>query len=341
MEEQLRQLALLEDEDDLDVPELLADVPQEDFALCVVGTLITDKSYNFNAMRTLLANIWKPGRGITIEDRGDGLILFRFYHPLDLRQVVDGGPWSFDNNLLTLHELKPGEDIHEVPLFYSTFWVHIYELTAEFYSEIVGKMIGAWMGEFLEYDEFNKFTREDPCMRIKVKIDIRRSLKREKVIRKPSKELLVKFKYERLPTFCYICGRIGHIDRFCEIRFRIPEDQIVKLWDKSLKAPPRRRVAEPSSRWLVNSPNETVQGNETAGRQPLVDITQRRPANLRALSLNLRASLENKEADLTYGKAATEEEQEAMVIGEDRKRRRGNGNAAMEVDKENSDAFLS
>ncbi|CAN1818913.1 hypothetical protein LINPERHAP1_LOCUS28546 [Linum perenne] len=76
-------------------------------------------------------------------------------------------------------------------------------------------------------------------MRIKVKLDVRRSLKREKPLRKLNKEILVNFKYERLPTYCYICGRIGHIDRFCEVRFRIPEEQIVKLWDKFLKAPPQ------------------------------------------------------------------------------------------------------
>ncbi|CAN1744882.1 hypothetical protein LINPERHAP1_LOCUS2262 [Linum perenne] len=187
---------------------------------------------------------------------------------------MDGGPWSFDNNLLMLHELKPRDNIHEVPLFYTAFWVHINDLSSEFYSEIVGRAIGNWMGEFLEYDENNQFTRDEPCMRIRVKLDVRRSLKREKVIRKPSKELKVTFKYERLPTFCYICGRIGHIDRFCEVRFRVPEEQIVKLWDITLKAPPRRRKAEPSSKWLIPSPNELVKEAVNLDRQPLAETTR-------------------------------------------------------------------
>ncbi|CAN1805844.1 hypothetical protein LINPERHAP1_LOCUS24439 [Linum perenne] len=157
-------------------------------------------------MRTLMANIWKPGRGISIEDRGEGLALFWFYNPINLRLVMDRGVWLFDNNLLMLHELKLGNNIHEVPLFYTTFWVHINVLASEFYSEVVGRAIGNLMGEFLEYDENNQVTRDEPCMRIRVKLDVRRSLKREKVIHKPSKELKVTFKYERLPTFCYICG---------------------------------------------------------------------------------------------------------------------------------------
>ncbi|CAN1789251.1 Uncharacterized protein At4g02000 [Linum perenne] len=286
-------------------------------------------------MRTLMANIWKPGRGISIEDRGEGLVLFRFYHHIDLRMVMDGGPWSFDNNLLLLHELKPGDNIHEVPLFYSAFWIHINNLTPDFYSQAIGKAIGNWIGEFLEYDEYNVCTRDDPFMRIKVRLDVRRSLKREKVLRKMGRELTVTFQYERLPTFCFICGRIGHIDRFCEIRFRIPEEQIVKLWDMQLKAPTRRRRGVVKSKWLVLSPTELGREAEKTGRQPLVDVASSKPANLRALASNLRASLEHKKIEIPYGYKAVEGEKSAMEVVDDRKRRRSNGDVPMEVDKEN------
>ncbi|CAN1815288.1 hypothetical protein LINPERHAP1_LOCUS27388 [Linum perenne] len=175
-------------------------------------------------------------------------------------------------------------------------------------------------------------------MRIRVRLDVRRSLKREKIIRKSNKELKVTFMYERLPTFCYICGRIGHIDRFCEVRFRIPEEQIVKLWDATLKAPPRRRRAELRSKWLVPSPNEMVKEAEKGVRQPLAELGNRKPANLRALTSNLRASLELKDVALNYGFKAVEEEGVAMEVADDRKRRRGSGDVPMEVDKENGGA---
>ncbi|CAN1835666.1 hypothetical protein LINPERHAP1_LOCUS34502 [Linum perenne] len=177
-------------------------------------------------------------------------------------------------------------------------------------------------------------------MRIKVKLDIRRPLKREKLLRKQNKETLVTFAYERLPTFCFICGRIGHIDRFCELRFRIPEAQIVKLWDKSLKAPPRRRNVEPTSKWLVPSPREQLSAGEQLGRTPLAVIESQKPANLKALSINLRASLENRHTELTYEPKVTEEEKQAIEITEDRKRRRGNSESEMEIDKENVDSAL-
>ncbi|CAN1790697.1 hypothetical protein LINPERHAP1_LOCUS18918 [Linum perenne] len=120
-------------------------------------------------------------------------------------------------------------------------------------------------------------------MRIRVKLDVRKSLKRGEVIRKPSKELKVTFKYERLPTFCFICGRISHIDRYYEVRFRVPEDQIVKLRDNTLKDSPRRHVEEPMSRWLHPSPNEGVKQTPDTYRTPLAVISQRHPTNIRTL----------------------------------------------------------
>ncbi|CAN1821827.1 hypothetical protein LINPERHAP1_LOCUS29698 [Linum perenne] len=175
-------------------------------------------------------------------------------------------------------------------------------------------------------------------MRIRVRLDVRRSLKREKIIRKSNKELKVTFMYERLPTFCYICGRIGHIDRFCEVRFRISEEQIVKLWDGTLKAPPRIRRAEPKSKWLVPSPNEMVKEAEKGARQPLAELGNRKPANLRALTSNLRASLEIKDVALSYGFKAVEEEEVATEVADDRKWRRGSGDVPMGADKENRGA---
>ncbi|CAN0847084.1 hypothetical protein LINGRAHAP2_LOCUS4784 [Linum grandiflorum] len=60
-------------------------------------------------------------------------------------------------------------------------------------------------------------------MRIRVRLDVRKSLHREKTVKKPNTEVLVRFKYEKLPTFCFLCGRIGHIDRYCPIHWRFPE----------------------------------------------------------------------------------------------------------------------
>ncbi|CAN1806018.1 hypothetical protein LINPERHAP1_LOCUS24520 [Linum perenne] len=59
-------------------------------------------------MRLTMENLCKLGQGITIEDRGEGLILFHFYHHLDLKSVMELSPWTFDKSILVLHAMQHG-----------------------------------------------------------------------------------------------------------------------------------------------------------------------------------------------------------------------------------------
>lgn len=36
----------------------------------------------------------------------------------------------------------------------------------------------------------------------------------------------VEFKYENLPLFCFYCGMVGHGERLCERKKRLPKNQI-------------------------------------------------------------------------------------------------------------------
>lgn len=101
--------------------ELMLDVGGEEevnmFELCLVGHFLTEKSINGQAMKTKLADLWKPALGINIKDLTPGLFLFQFYHKDDMNWVKSNGPWTFDGALLVLNSIKRGEDPTNVPLF--------------------------------------------------------------------------------------------------------------------------------------------------------------------------------------------------------------------------------
>nr|DAD38903.1 TPA_asm: hypothetical protein HUJ06_013225 [Nelumbo nucifera] len=195
--------------------------------MCLVGRFLTDKSINFNVMKHQMASIWHPGKGVCIKDISDQRFLFQFFHSVDLKRDLEGGAWTYDNHVLFLHHLKPGEIPNQIPLFHVDYWVQVYDLPVGFMS-------------FVEYDDNNNSGLWRNFMRIKVRLDVRNPLKRWKKIKKMGGEwLLVKFKYERLSHFCFICGLLGHIDRFCDKLFSTNGEEVKKEWGQWLRAPDR------------------------------------------------------------------------------------------------------
>ena len=50
----------------------------------------------------------------------------------------------------------------------------------------------------------------------------------------------IKLKYERLSTFCFICGILGHPDRTCPLLYVNPTVVFDKSYGVTLHAPNRR-----------------------------------------------------------------------------------------------------
>lgn len=88
-------------------------------------------------------------------------------------------------------------------------------------------------------------------IRVKVSIALDKPLKRRMKLKKNEDNLCwVSFKYERISTFCFICGMIGHREKFCEKLFDTPIEQREKPYGIWMKAEPRRRNHTIGVKWL-------------------------------------------------------------------------------------------
>jgi hypothetical protein len=60
----------------------------------------------------------------------------------------------------------------------------------------------------------------------------------------------VKFKYEKLGIFCFLCGIMGHAENRCEVRYSMEQDDGSRGWTADIRAEPRRQGGRLHSRWL-------------------------------------------------------------------------------------------
>lgn len=76
----------------------------------------------------------------------------------------------------------------------------------------------------------------------------------------------VDIKYERLPTFCFLCGRIDHGDKLCEKNLEQDTMSTTKPFGPWLGAVSRPSQISYGAKWLVEVGGETSTSEGGEGR---------------------------------------------------------------------------
>ncbi|WOH08563.1 hypothetical protein DCAR_0728006 [Daucus carota subsp. sativus] len=192
------QMANMDIEDEENESFVFGEEVEEDvnrYELCLVGRFLTEKTINLRAMKSRMADVRKPTMGISIKELEQGIYLFQFFHKEDMQWVVKGGPWSFDNAMMVLETVPATKDPVKVPLWYVNIWIQLYDLLMNFMTEAVGKQLGNFFGEFFEYDVKNNTSIWREYMRLRIRLDVRKPLKRKKkIVKKDGSEITVSCK---------------------------------------------------------------------------------------------------------------------------------------------------
>lgn len=124
-------------------------------------------------------------------------------------------------------------------------------MNAVFMSQRVAKDIGNYIGNYIDGDPNNFIGVWREFLRIRVSIPLDIPIKRRMKLRKSEKEWCwVNFKYEAIPMLCFICGLIGHGERFCDRIFEMSLENIEKPYEAWLRAHPRRKTHTMGAKWL-------------------------------------------------------------------------------------------
>ncbi len=153
-----------------------------------------------------------------MKDIGDNLFIAIFNDAMDRDLVLMNGPWAFDKNLVLLKLFDGDQKVQGMQLTEASFWIQIHELPFKGMNEETATSVGNALGVLEEIDIPEDGITWGEFMRVQVRIDVSMPLLRRQRVKLGKEESIwVTLKYEKLPTFCYNCGILGHSERECRL----------------------------------------------------------------------------------------------------------------------------
>ncbi|KAJ8765956.1 hypothetical protein K2173_020472 [Erythroxylum novogranatense] len=228
-------------------------------------------------MKHTLASLMKPAMGMSVRELNGGTYIFQFYDAVDLNRIMDMSPWSFNNQALLLERMGEYGNPWDVPLNHIYLWIKIFGLRSGFRSESVVKYVGDDIGEFVEADPTNYIDKWKEHWCVRVKLDINKPLKSSLTLKKEkTKETItVTFAYERLPTFCFLCGVLGHGEKFCPLLVKAKGAKVNRRFGPQLRDGGGRFQGHIGAKWLREEPgfgeSSAADGGEHGGDTPVVE----------------------------------------------------------------------
>jgi hypothetical protein len=193
---------------------------QEKGLKCLVKRFETPKKINKEAFKSVLTRIWRTIDGIYFKEILDNLWIFEFEKDTDRRRVLDGRPWSYDRTLLVLNEVDGRVPPSQMKFNQTPIWVQIHDMPLACMNKKVGYKIGSSMGEVEEVAVAEDDVGWERYLRVRVNVELFQPLERGRALIQKGQTCWMTFKYEKLPIFCFQCGRILHEPEGCPIRFQ-------------------------------------------------------------------------------------------------------------------------
>ena len=235
-----------------------------------MGKVQTIRNYNFEALKRTLNQIWTLSKEALFRRIENSLFVIQFATAKDKAKVMAGRPWTFDNHLVLLEEIDGSVQPSEISLTRCPFWLRLYNLPMDSRGETVVRAIGGGIGEVMEVESDG--IAWDKSAQVKVNLDVSKPLRRIQQLKtRVGRLVVIEIKYERLPTFCYECGIIGHIETDCPIDGEEGHEED-KQWGVWLRASPRKgrmKMVE-ETKTFMNSSKRLV----FVSKEPVGEVSQ-------------------------------------------------------------------
>uniref|UniRef100_A0A803PR33 Reverse transcriptase domain-containing protein n=1 Tax=Cannabis sativa TaxID=3483 RepID=A0A803PR33_CANSA len=171
---------------------------------------------------------------VSVTEHAHGLFLVTFGCEGDKGRILEGQPWHFAQSITIFAAPESSFPITPDTLHYVPFWIQVYGIPFMCKSFDLARFIAAEVGDLIEVDKDTVKEGTGPYLRLRILLDVNLPIRRGMNIRfiRMGREFVkwIDFKYERLPDFCFFCGKLDHTKRYCHF--------YLQKYDESQTDPP-------------------------------------------------------------------------------------------------------
>ncbi|KAK7256463.1 hypothetical protein RIF29_29914 [Crotalaria pallida] len=183
---------------------------------CLVGKLFSDIPHSHATITAALYNMWNKPKGFICEQVKDRIYRFYFENEFDASTKLHRQPWNYNGNLLVLRPWKKGHDISAYNFDHVPFSVQVRGLPLKYRTSTICQKLCSRIGSVLEAEIYVTRDSQSSIPKAVVLIDLSKPLQFGAYLDTDDYgNVWVDFKYEKLPIFCYYCGKIGHEQQGC------------------------------------------------------------------------------------------------------------------------------
>jgi len=184
-------------------------------SLCLIGKVLVDRFVPKESIKSPLKRAWNPVGEVSFKIIGGNMFVADFELAEDKGRVLEGRPWLVDGSLVSLLEFDGLTPPIKMCFDKSPLWIRMYHLPLACMDKRFGLKIGASVGEVMELDVDDNEPGWGTFLRARICVDITKPLPRGRFLHLDNQSLWIAFKYEKLPKFCFKCGRIIHGKQGC------------------------------------------------------------------------------------------------------------------------------
>ncbi|XP_020200178.1 uncharacterized protein [Aegilops tauschii subsp. strangulata] len=184
-----------------------------------IGKVCSPRPMKMSAMEKAMPRAWGLHKEAKFAEIGPNIFEVQFGSEGDWRHVLHNGPWQFDFSVLVMKDYEGDKRPSEMIFDKIDVWVRVTDLPPDRRTEAFGRALGNWLGEIVWVDVDKERLAREQHLRVRAKISVYEPLVRGfylRTKREDKEKTWFDFHYEKVPHFCFDCGRLVHVEGECD-----------------------------------------------------------------------------------------------------------------------------